>query len=100
MPLADFYSLSYLWVSTVGFIVAVVFGLIGSFVLGELTNPAFYRAFYGNYLARLNLFGYILKCVFKASTVKDMVNKLNWHGRVEFQTMKTNHIQPTVRAGS
>ena len=58
MPLADFYSLSYLWVSTVGFIVAVVFGLIGSFVLGELTNPAFYRAFYGNYLARLNLFGY------------------------------------------
>lgn len=33
VPLADFYSLSYLWVSTVGFIVAVVFGLIGSFVL-------------------------------------------------------------------
>ena len=99
MPLADFYSLSYLWVSTVGFIVAVVFGLIGSFVLGELTNLAFYRTFYGNYLARLNLL-VILKCVFKASSGKDMVNKPNWHGRVEFQTMKTNHIQPTVRAGS
>lgn len=102
MPLADFYSLSYLWVSTLGFIVAVLFGLIGSFALGELTNllstavavAIIWRVFFVD----------ILKCVFKASIVKDMVNKPNWqgatsllfrkHGGVEFRTMKTNQIQP------
>ena len=57
------------------------------------------------------LFGYTqMRTRFKASRVKDMVNKPNWlgatrllfrkRGRVEFQTMKTNQIQPTVRAGS
>ena len=35
-PLADLYSLSYLWISGLSFGAAIVVGVIASFALGEL----------------------------------------------------------------